>query len=512
MKNHFINQRYWALLLSGLLLSSTCFAQSPNAQQILDRCVQAFGGKAAINSVKYIKSSFLAHYHMLEQSERPEGPYIVAYEDGSEIKDLTNPGFRREMTSKSLLAQSKQIDIFEKDLLVRDFSGRAFPLPGDFAQQARLYFLQSPLYLLQQVLKNPNSVQYQGKKTIQGVPNYHLKFNLNQTSIELFINQHTYLLTSVALDTELPNGFFWSIWGKFKAQVYYSLYHLLPGGVRYPQQWDLVRHDLPYKTYTFTKVALHQTINEEEQSQLKIAQKTRTVAKRMNRGNIQSLKIKPKGKFAISDGLFGWKHNWNVGVVVQQNGVYIIEAPMSSGYSEQIIQAVQKQYPTKKIKGVICTSDAWPHIGGVRQYAASGIPIYTQQLNKPILQRIVKANHVSYPDALQKKPKKARFRLLDKKLTLDDPNNPMVIVPANGEGAERMLFIYFPKQKVLYASDMVQYSARRKSFFMPQYLSEVNRIVQEEKWEVDTVFAMHTSPIPWQKVIEAIKKAKQANR
>ncbi|HAS42098.1 MAG TPA: hypothetical protein DCS93_16590 [Microscillaceae bacterium] len=512
MKNKLTKWPTLALWLFFLAWGSTATVQAQQAQQILDRCVQAFGGKTAITSVKYIKSSFLAHYHMLEQSERPTGPYIVGYEDGSEIKDLTNLAFRRELSSKSLLAQSKQVDIFEQGLLVRDFSGRAFPLPRDFGQQAQLYFLQSPIYILQQVLKNRASLQYQGKKILQGVPNYHLTFKLDQTSITLFINQYTHLLTSVALETELPHGFFWSIWGRFKAQVYYSLYHLLPGGVRYPQQWDLFRHALPYKTYTFTKVSLPQTITEQEQAQLKIAPKTRAMAKRSNRGNVQSLKIKPKGKFTISDGLFGWKHNWNVGVVVQENGIYILEAPMSSGYSQQIIQAIKQQYPDKKIKGVICTSDAWPHIGGVRQYVADGIPIYTQQLNQPILQRIAKANHAAYPDALKKKPKKARFRLLNKKLVLDDPTTPMEIVPANGEGAERMLFIYFPKQKTLYASDMVQYSARRKSFFMPQYLSEVNQVVQQEKWEVDTVFAMHTAPMSWQKVIDAIKKAKQTNK
>ena len=512
MKNNLTKTSTLVLLLLFLIWGMTSFAQTQQAPQILDRCIQAFGGKAALTSVKYIKSSFLAHYHMLEQSERPTGPYIVGYEDGNEIKNLVNPAFRRELMSKSLLAQSKQVDIFEQDLLVRDFSGRAFPLPRDFGEQAQLYFLQSPLYVLQQALKNRNSLQYQGKKILQEVPNYQLKFNLNQTSITLFINQYTYLLTSIALETELPHGFFWSIWGKFNAQVYYSLYHLLPGGVRYPQQWDLFRHKLPYKTYTFTKVSLQQAINEKEQAQLKIAQKTRAMAKQSNRGNIQSLKIRPKGRFTISDGLFGWKHSWNVGVVVQKNGIYIIEAPMSSGYSEQVIQAVQQQYPTKKIKGVICTSDAWPHIGGIRQYVARGIPVYTQQLNQPILQSVSKANMVTYPDALQKKPKKVRFRLLNKKLVLDDVHTPMIIVPANGEGAERMLFIYFPKQKTLYASDMVQYSSRRKSFFMPQYLSEVNRIVQKEKWKVDTVFAMHTTPMPWQKVIDAIKKAKQPNK
>lgn len=512
MKNHFIHKRYLLLLGVLILTNLNRSVRAQNAQQILNRCVQEFGGEAKVKSIRYLKTSMLSHSHMLEQSERPQGPYIVVYEQGKEQIDLITPGFRKETNAKSIIYQSKQVEIFEKDLLVRKYGKRAFPMPKDFVQQARLSLWQNPLFILQQALQNAKNLRYVGNKTLQGVSNYHLQFTLNQTPINLYINQYTHLLTSVAFKTALPHGFFWSIWGKFNTQVYYSLYHLLEGGIRYPQQWDVFQHEMPYKTYTFTKVRLAKTITEEEKTQLKIPQAARDMAQKMPSRSALSLKIKPKGRFEINEGLFGWKHNWNVGVIIQEKGIYIIESPMTSGYSKLVIAKIKAQYPGKKIKGVICTSDAWPHIGGVRQYAAEGIPIFTQHLNKSIIQRILKADYSLNPDDLEKRSKKPRFQLIDKKISLKDPNNTVIIVPANGEGAERMLFLYFPRQKVLYTSDMVQYQKRKKSFFMPQYLSEVKRIVDKEGWKVNTIFGMHLTPMPWKTVVEALERINQSNK
>ena len=511
MKNHVINKACFLLGLF-LLIGLSRNIQAQSAQQILNRCVQEFGGEAKVKSIRYLTTNVLSHSHMLEQSERPQGPYIVAYEQGKELIDLATPGFRKETNAKSIIYQSKQVEIFAKDLLVRMYGKRAFPMPKDFVQQARLSLWQNPLFILRQALQNTQNLHYVGNKTLQGVINYHLQFTLNKTPISLYINQHTHLLTSVAFKTTLPHGFFWSIWGKFNTQVYYSLYHLLEGGIRYPQQWDVFQHEMPYKTYTFTKVRLAKTATEEEKTQLKIPQAARAMAQKMPSRSALSLKIKPKGRFEITEDLFGWQHNWNVGVIVQEKGIYIIESPMTSGYSKQVIAKLKAKYPDKKIKGVICTSDAWPHIGGVRQYAAEGIPLFAQHLNKPIIQRILKADYSPNPDDLEKRRKKPRFQLIDKKVSLKDPKTPVIIVPANGEGAERMLFLYFPKQKVLYTSDMIQYLKRKKSFFMPQYLSEVKRIVDKEGWEVSTIFGMHLAPMPWKKVVEALEQINQSNK
>ena len=61
---------------------------------------------------------------------------------------------------------------------------------------------------------------------------------------------------------------------------------------------------------------------------------------------------------------------WNTTLVRQSDGIVVIEAPISSGYSVQAIAEANKRFPGIPIKAVITTSDAWPHIGGVREYVA----------------------------------------------------------------------------------------------------------------------------------------------
>src|SRR5262249_18496705 len=91
---------------------------------------------------------------------------------------------------------------------------------------------------------------------------------------------------------------------------------------------------------------------------------------------------------------------WNVEEIRQSDGIGILEGPISSGYSKRVIEDARKRFPGLPIKAVISTSDAWPHIGGLREYAAEGIPVYALDLNRPILERLLSAHHHLEPDTL----------------------------------------------------------------------------------------------------------------
>jgi hypothetical protein len=69
-----------------------------------------------------------------------------------------------------------------------------------------------------------------------------------------------------------------------------------------------------------------------------------------------------------------------------------------------------------------------------------------------------------------------------------------------------MLMVYLPEDRVLYGSDLVQ-GLPNGSFFMPQYLSELMDAAKRKGLVINTVFAMHTLPIPWTKLTAAVEKA-----
>jgi hypothetical protein len=189
--------------------------------------------------------------------------------------------------------------------------------------------------------------------------------------------------------------------------------------------------------------------------------------------------------------------------VKQDDGVVIIEAPISSGYSAQVIAEVERRFPGAKIKAAISTSDAWPHLGGIREYVARGIPLYILDINQPIINRILNAAFKTHSDRLAKNPIKADLRIVSSKTVIGNGNNCLELYPIRTESGERMLMVYLPETKLLYGADLVQPQADG-TFFMPQYLSELQAAVKREGLVVERVFAIHAPVIEWSKIVNAI--------
>ena len=135
--------------------------------------------------------------------------------------------------------------------------------------------------------------------------------------------------------------------------------------------------------------------------------------------------------------------------VKQDDGVVIIEAPLSSEYSGQAIADAQKRFGGAPVKAVITTSDAWPHIGGIREYVARGIPIYALDLNVPILTRLIAAKYESSPDSLAATPRPATLRAVTGKTSLGSGASRLEVYPFRSATGERQMMIYWPAYRLL---------------------------------------------------------------
>ena len=198
--------------------------------------------------------------------------------------------------------------------------------------------------------------------------------------------------------------------------------------------------------------------------------------------------------------------NWNVAFVRQPDGLVIIEAPVGSHYSVQVLDEAATRYPGVKVKALITTSDAWPHLGGVREYAARGIPIYALDLNQPILERLLESDYSAHPDALARSPRPARFTWVSARTVVGSGDTRLELYPVRGENGERMMVAYFPALKLLYTSDEIQ-RQRSGGFFMPEYLLEVKDVMARERLVVERIFGFHAGPTPWSEIEAAIASA-----
>ena len=205
-----------------------------------------------------------------------------------------------------------------------------------------------------------------------------------------------------------PSEMFWSSWGDVTNRLYYSFWWLCPGGIHYPLQWDWINNGLPDHAMTITDIAVNVdfpadsfAISADEKAAFEQRSKTTLDDRPL---------INPKRPpVELAKDIVHIPGSWNVTLVRQGDGIVVVEAPISSGYSSQVLAEAEKRWPGVPIKAVISTSDSWPHIAGVREYVARGIPVYAPDLNVPILTRLVASPRTEFPDELAKHPKKPDF-------------------------------------------------------------------------------------------------------
>ena len=121
---------------------------------------------------------------------------------------------------------------------------------------------------------------------------------------------------------------------------------------------------------------------------------------------------------------------------------------------------------------MISTSDSCPHVGGLREYVARGIPVYVLDRTVPLLRRELSAPHHIHPDTLAKSPKQPIFRVVSGKTVIGSGANRLEIYPIHGKTSERQMMVYFPEHKLLYGSDPFQ-KLPDGTYFYPQTISEL---------------------------------------
>ena len=482
-----------------------------NARDLIRAALEAMGGEAKIRALKSIQFEGIGHIFAVEQSERPEGPWIVYYLQTSELRDLTNQRVRAapQLKHSQFPQWNGATQIFAGDISAFERNGKFFPGTYLHVETEKRKLALAPEQVLLRAL-DAQDLRAEKDVLMQNVSQKVVKFTWNKTPVTIYFNAGTNLPTAVETLNSSPYDYFWGVWGDYTERTFYTYWTLEKGGIRYPHQWDAERLNAPYSSFTVTKLQLDVPVEEKDFS---IPDDVRQkFAAQPKPEKIEDIPLGRPDRPAkeIAPGVVKLPGRWDVAVVRQDDGIVIIEAPISSGYSAKVLEEAKRRYPGLKVKAVITTSDAFPHLGGVREYAAQGIPVYALDLNRPILERLLAAPHAFQPDALENKPRKAIFKIVSGKTSLGAGANRLELYPLRTESGERMMMVYFPEHRLLYASDLVQKSLNG-SFFMPQYLSEVMQAAGREKLMVGNVFAMHTDLTSWTELTGAVEKQIKGN-
>ena len=338
------------------------------ARAVLLRAIEAVGGEAALTSIAALQIETIGHEYFIDQSERPEGPFVMRYVQTIERRDVA--GGRSRIESQQRFQQAPDwtppgmATIVDADAAALQRGDRSLPAGRQAFEDGRERIELAPERVLLVALNAPDLARAPDV-TVHGVTQRVVSFGWRGRRARLLIDAGDDVPTALELTADDTFG----IWGLVTQTTYYSLWTLVPGGVRYPMQTDREWNGVGASSATIVKMQVNPAIDLAAFTIPNDAKKAFAALPSVY--GIPALTLDTAKRTDVAPGVVQYGGSWNVGVVQQSDGLIIIEAPVGSRYSAQILDEVAARYPGVRVKAVLTTSDAWPHLGGVREYAGA---------------------------------------------------------------------------------------------------------------------------------------------
>lgn len=474
--------------------------ENVSAQDCLGLSLTAMGGRDRLAAIHNVQLEVIGHTLLTEQSYRQE-PFITSYQRGQQTLDFA--GSRLVRDTHQVWPQADDPKSAESDTtFIGTLQGGVYqrkegdvPAPLADLDSVREALSLSPERLLLTTAAAPD-LHYEPAVTLRSTPHTALAFQWNGLSVRILLNAHNHLPD--AWESTRPFNDFWYAWGDVAQRVYLDNW-VLVDGVVYPTNRIEERNGVLWKSQQVLDTHFNVTLDDKRFAM------DAGVAVKSAQGKGWERTFNDKHHAALAPGIDLYQGAWNTTVIKQDDGVLVLEAPISGSYMQGILAQAQQLYPAASIKAVLSTSDSWPHTAGVREAVAAQLLIYVLDLNRPLLEKLVTAPHALRPDHLQTAPQAARWEVVSGKRVIGSGSNRVELYPLRGASTERQYLVYFPAHKLLYASDTLSIDPQTHALYDPQLMHEVMQAVAREQLAVDTVYAMHEGPTPWREIVERLK-------
>jgi hypothetical protein len=503
-------RRFFALMVCALAAAAqprpaATPDKAPDPKRLVSLAYEAMGGEARVKEVKTLRLEWAGHALQPENSERPEGPWLTTYQTAVEDIDVVNSRIRIVLNRRSILMPKGQ----ETTLVITGGVGANVtpdgetPAPVGLVQDLLDPLRYGPLKVLPAAAAAPD-LRYVEEIKYQGVPHQVVAYGQGKNEVRILFNAGTHLPTAVDWTASRPAEMAWAVWGDFKERAIYGSWSL-EGGILFPRQLDLQRNGLPFASRTCTVVTLNPAV---DAALFHLEDRTRLAGAAFGTQTVEDIPLGLPNRPAVPlrSSIIYVPGRYGVVLVRQADGIVVLDAPISAGYSRKVMEEVNWRFRGAPVKALVSTDDSWPHIGGVREYIASGVPVYALDLNQPLLERVAAAPHTNPPDQLAKQPKQPMWNWVNGRTSLGSGPNRLELIPFRGEGSERTMGVYFPDDRLLYSSDLIL-RTEDGGFFWPSYLGELIDTVKREKLNVEMVVGMNLAPTAYGDLVAAYQRA-----
>ena len=331
-----------------------------------------------------------------------------------------------------------------------------------------------------------------------------LGFTFHGFAVKLFISRDQRLPVAVEFLVTLPGSIAWGSRGDLVDRTEWMNWTLVQG-IRFPTQWDTSRNGNALETTSVLDSKLDVPL---DQKLMTPEPKAGSELSLPGRRNVDELPLGDPARpiLEIAPGVIQIPGSWYSTLVRQNDGIVIIDAPISNGYSAKVMADAARRFPGLPIKAVITTTNYFWHTAGLREYAARQIPIYALDRNAGVVRALLDAPHRLAPDAFANSGRKGAIVPVSAPMRLGSGDNELLLLPVR-KASGQMLMVYFPHHHILHTAELVQPLGPGGSLLFPEYLQEVTDAVREAGIAPATMIGMHMSSTPWNRVGEAIAKA-----
>lgn len=507
-------QRAWLCLSAAAALWITAGVQAKensagapgcvhkSTKECVDLALEAMGGAERLQQVKSVRLQTIGHTLLVEQSYR-QAPFITSYERDLTTLDLAN---QRVVTEAKVTWPESDPNQSDSDsiLVVGPDGGVNRTKEGDspcslsHLDAAREMLALGPERLLL-TASDASDLHFEEPETLRSTSHTVVAFTWQKVPVRVLLNPFNHLPDAV--ETTQVFHDFWYFWGDVQQRIYFDNWKLFQG-VTYPTNLVEERNGVMWSSTQALSVEFNVPIVD------KAFGMDVKVAKQSASSHGWNRPFRADKDTTLAPGVDLFLGSWNSTMVKQPDGIVILEAPISGLYTQGVIEEARKRYPGMPVKAVVSTSDSWPHIGGVRSAVAQGLPVYILDLNRSLLDKMIRAAHRLDPDALEnsKNSKNPQWKIVAEKEEVGNGKNRMELYPLRGAATERQYMAYFPESRLLYASDTLALNDDG-TLYDPELMHEVVQAVKRANLKVDTVFAMHQGPLPWGQVVALIEKS-----
>ena len=456
------------------------------ADSIVRRAIDAIGGEDRWHAVRTLELVGRGGQYHIGDSEWFDGPYFVDYFTVDDWRDVAATRRWARTTTYSEPADTSS------------FTGQG-------PSTDTLAMVLAPEHVLWTAL-HAADLHREPDTVFRFVTHQVVAFHVGPSPVRLFFESETGMLRMIEVHRAYPTSVFWNAWGDVTEVVRFSDWSVEPTGIWYPRQIDTDRNGRHEQTVSYGLVRVNATPPADAFGPAKTCGFGCLAADSvpLGIGGAGGVTEAAGGRGAreIAPGIVQIVGAWNSTLVRQSDGVVIIEAPISAGYSRKVIEEAGRRFPGAAITGVITTTDFWWHVAGLREYIARGIPIYVLDRNVRVVTERAKAPHTFVPDSLARAPRTPIIKAVSARMALGGGDNRIELLPFHTEQLDRMMMVYLPERHLVYTAEGIQLYPSGLSF--PQTAIEVVNAVKREGLTPDTFIGMHVAATPWSRLTSVL--------